>query len=440
MENMQKQKILVIGGAGYVGLATSIGMAITGSHVISYDIDEEKIKKLQNGLSPFYEEGVVDALKRLKGKQSLIFTSSLSKKDIQNVDVIFVTVATPALNNGKSDFFQIKKVFSFLKDKVLSSQVIVIKSTLPLGGMNIIQEIMKPKIIGKHYYIAYNPEFLREATALNDFINPQRIVVGTNSSKVKLILQNTFDYWIKKNIPYIQTDINSAQLIKYASNAYLASRISFINEIASLSEKFNANITSIIKGMGYDSRIGHHYLSPGLGFGGPCLEKDIKALIQSSVERGYNPQLLKAILSKNADQIALTISKLHESLENSLNNKKIAVWGLSFKKDSDDIRDSLALRVVERLIEDGVTVAVYDPMAMRQTKKIYPSIHVCKDAYKTAEKASAILLLTDWDEFANYNFSRIKKSMISPIIIDTKNLLSRSKLESLGYKYFGFGQ
>ncbi|OHB20934.1 MAG: hypothetical protein A2666_00570 [Parcubacteria group bacterium RIFCSPHIGHO2_01_FULL_47_10b] len=435
-----KEKILIIGGAGYVGLATTVAFGLKGVDVISVDIDAARVAKLNAGIPPFYEAGMEKALKQVLASGNVRFQTSFDADDCAD-RIIFVTVATPTFSDGSSDFKQIAQVFLRLKDHIRKGHIIVIKSTVPVGGLAIIQELMLPRVLGSDYHMAYNPEFLREGSALTDFMQPDRIVIGGDAHAVQRVA-SLYKPWTDTNVPLVETDFASAQLIKYAANAYLATRVSFINEIAALAEKFDASIRDTIRGISLDARIGSHYLSPGLGFGGPCLEKDLHALIQSAGEHGYRASVLHAVLERNAEQITIAIRKLRALLKPSLVGKHVAVWGLAFKKNSSDIRASLPLRLVERLAEEEVQVHGFDPMAMEEVRERTFPLTLHRSALEAARDADALLVLVNWDEFAAPTISpqKLKKVMKNPVIIDMVNSLDGKEFKKAGFTYYGFGQ
>ena len=439
MNDTSKQKIIVIGGAGYVGLATTVAFGLNGFDVLSIDIDEKRVEELNNGTPPFYEKGMEQALETVLKSGAVSFQTSYDSDDLKD-RIVFIAVATPSFSDGTSDFKQIVSAFTDLSERMHPGQIIVIKSTVPVGGVQTVKEVMQPKKAGKDYHVVYNPEFLREGSALQDFQEPDRIVVGGDDETICEEIADLYKDWTKDGVPLIQTDFASAQLIKYAANAFLATRISFINEMASIAEHSNASITDIIGGIGLDERIGSHYLSPGLGFGGPCLEKDLQALIQSSNEFGHRPYVLQSVLEKNNEQISIALKKIHKELGHTLAGKKIAVWGLAFKRDSSDIRASLALRLVKRLAEEEVDLQGYDPMAMDEVREHDYAITLHEDMYDSIKDAEALLVLVDWEEFSEADLAQVKKLMAATNIIDMVNLLDRKALEDLSFSYQGFGQ
>lgn len=448
----------VIGGAGYVGLITGLGLAEIGHKVTNVDIDQKNIRQLENGEPSIYEEGLKAILQRNLNTGNIRFSSNIASA-VKGCQVIFIAVGTPSSDDGKADLTQVVQVTEAMASSLDTYSLIVIKSTVPVGTVDLLRSILcRSKQEGKDFDIVANPEFLSEGNGLTDFFYPDRIVIGTSSEKAKEIMRSLYDPIVKRQVswlqnepissmasavPVIYTDLNSAQMIKYASNAFLATRISFINEIAEMCESLDANCKEVAQGMGYDSRIGHKYLSAGLGFGGPCLEKDLKALINIAKSNGVSTQLLQATLQRNEKQIALVITKLKQVLGDSLDSKNIAIFGLAFKSGTNDVRNSLALRVIDQLLAEGVLLHAHDPVAIPsfQHLQAYDSdVVLYNDPYEAVKHVDALLVLTDWPTFSELDYARIKSSMTTPVIIDARNMLESETLRSLGYTYYGVGQ
>lgn len=463
--------VTVIGGSGYVGFITGLGFAELGNEVINVDIDAEKVKMMNDGRSPIYEEGIDlnEVLQRNLQEGRIRFTTNL-QEGVKHAQVIFIAVGTPEREDGEADLSQVIGVAEDLLRYIDSYKVIVMKSTVPVGTVELVCSILKrEKEEGEDFDIVANPEFLREGKGLYDFFHPTRIVIGANSERAKEIMRQLYAPFIgpQSNVqspmsnpsassqlstldlgrwtldgqtPIVETDIASAQMIKYASNAFLATRISFINEIASICERVGADVKEVAKGMGYDPRIGHGYLEAGIGFGGPCLEKDLKALIRIAENNDYEPRFLNAVLEKNEYQVRQVIAKLKELTGYLLYRKIIAIFGLAFKAGTNDVRTSLSLRIIDQLEKEGAIIRAYDPVAIPEAKRIKPNIEYYEDPYGAVHHAEALLILTDWPEFRELDYSKIKEQMASPNLVDGKNLLESGKIKKLGFIYQGMGQ
>jgi len=434
-----------------------LGFAELGNSVVNVDIDVEKVAAMNEGHSPIYEEGLDlnEVLRRNLQMGRIRFTTDLAE-GVHHGGVIFIAVGTPEKESGEADLSQVISVAENLLDYIDSYKVIVVKSTVPVGTVELVCDILKRRLReGEDFDIVANPEFLREGRGLYDFFNPTRIVIGTRSDRARELMCNlyapfleqrfttdkaqTTNYTPRTDTPLIETDIASAQMIKYASNAFLATRISFINEIASICEKVGADVKEVAKGMGYDPRIGHEYLEAGIGFGGPCLEKDLKALIKIAEASGYEPGLLRAVLEKNEYQVRQVIAKLKELVGYLLYRKVIAVFGLAFKPGTSDVRTSLSLRVIDLLLREGAIVRAYDPLAIPEAKAIEPRVEYCEDPYEAVRDADAVLILTGWPEYRDLDWQRIKELMAAPNLVDGRNLLEGEQLVTMGFVYRGVG-
>ena len=433
----KKIKICVIGAGGYVGLVTAVGFAQLGYEVSGIEINKEKLEKLKKGKSPVFERELEKALKENLKRKRLYFTSDY-KLGLKDKKVVFIAVGSPPLKDGSADLSQVISATEKIRDNLKGYTLLVLKSTVPVGTIDILRNSFSPKKKeGKDFEILVNPEFLREGKGFYDFFHPSRIVIGGGSEKAKKIMRDIYSFFIEKKVPYLETDIKSAQLIKYASNAFLAGRISFINEIASISEKLGANIDEVRKGMGYDKRIGFGYLEPGIGFGGPCLEKDLKAILKISEEIGYEAEFLKSILERNEKQIKIIVGKIKELVGPVLFKKPITIFGLVFKAGTDDVRNSLSLKIIEELRRQGSQILVYDPVARIEEKE---GIKQVSSPYLAVENSFCLAILTDWPEFKKLDYKKIKKKMFCPNIVDGRNILNPEKIKKLGFKYLGIGK
>jgi len=431
-------KISIV-GTGYVGLVTGAGLADLGNKVVCLDIDREKIAKLNQGITPFYEKGLEELVKRNSKAHRLFFTNSL-EEGIRDSEIIFIAVGTPSRKDGEADLSQVIQVAEDLSKVMQGYRIIVVKSTVPVGTFELIRKVLsKNKKEGIDFDIVSNPEFLREGDAVYDFFHPTRIIIGVEKGKEKvaLILKELLR---PLNSPFIQTSIINAQMIKYTSNVFLASRISFINEIANICEKVGADIVEVVKGMSFDKRLGDGYLRAGIGFGGPCLIKDLKALIKMSEEYSYQAQHLKSILEKNEHQVKYTVLKLRKLLGEVLYGKVIGVLGLTFKPGTNDVRNSLSLKIIEDLQKGGAKIRAYDPQGMKEAKNVLSNVCFCQDAYEACKGSDALLVLTAWDEFKHLELNRLKKELNSPILIDGVNLFDPGQMRSLGFIYRGVGR
>lgn len=447
--------VCIIGGAGYVGLVTGVGLADIGHRVVNVDVDSERIARLATGSSPIFEKGMESALRRNLNGRRLRFTSNLAE-GLADSEVIIIAVGTPSLEDGQADLSHVIRVAEDLLHHLGSYKVIVVKSTVPVGTVELIRSILsRDKREGDHFDIVSNPEFLREGNGLYDFFYPDRIILGGFSARAHAIMRSLYlpiierhVHWneagmvpkFSSQVPVVETDLASAQMIKYASNAFLATRISFINEIAWLCEKVGADVKNVALGMGYDGRIGHSYLEAGIGFGGPCLQKDLKALINISEANNYEPQLLRAVLDRNDKQVDEVVTRLKGMVGYLLYQRIVTVFGLAFKAGTNDVRDSMSLKVIDRLEKEGAVVRAHDPLAIPEARTLRPDLTFVDDPYEAAENADALLILTDWSEYAALDYQRIAQRMAQPKIVDARNLLDVAKIRALGFVYIGIGR
>ena len=369
---------------------------------------------------------------------------------------MFIAVGTPPGQDGRADLSDIIKVTEDLAQWLDDYKVLAIRSTVPTGSVEIIRNLLnKDHEEGRDYDIVVNPEFLREGKGLQDFLSPDRIVIGTGFERARQVMRDVYGPIIQRTlsppeskhkannsgpVPLVETDVVSAQMIKYSSNAFLAARVSFINEVAGLCENVGADVTEVIRGIGYDPRIGHSYLSAGLGFGGPCIEKDLRALIGVAGDNGHDPVMLKAMLERNERQVKDIIAKMKRALDGSIAGKTIAALGLTFKAGTNDARNSLAVQVINQLAKQCASVRVYDPEAVIEDICLEAGVKVCNDAYEAVENADALAILTEWPSFAELDFKRIKGSMAKTRIVDGRNLLDPAKLRAAGFSYVGVGR
>ncbi len=429
------RKICVI-GAGYVGLVTGTCFADLGNQVTCVDIDEEKIAKLKAGTIPFYEPGLEEMVRRNAQSGRLRFTTSYPE-GIKEAEFVFIAVNTPSGAEGEADLKYIRMAAEGIAKVMDHPLIIVNKSTVPIGTgdwvAEIVEEYADPEI---EFAVVSNPEFLREGAAIGDFLNPDRIVLGsTNLEAAEQVAQ----LYLSLRAPIMITDLRTAEMIKYASNAYLANRISFINEIASVCEKLGADVKEVAIGMGYDKRIGPDYLDAGLGWGGSCFPKDVKALEHMASIHGCHPQLLRAVMEINRDQRRRIIQTLRE-IVGTLHGKTIGILGLAFKPNTDDMREAPSIEVIHLLTSEGARIKAYDPVAMEVAKGILPEITYCQDAYEVAKDSDALIVVTEWNEFKHLDMARIKSLMRQPVLIDGRNIYDPQKAGELGFIYRGVGR
>jgi UDPglucose 6-dehydrogenase len=429
-------KICVIGGGGYVGLATGACFADLGNEVVCVDIDESKIAGLKRGKLPIYEPGLQEMVERNAKMGRLKFTTSYSE-GLKGADFAFIAVDTPSGSEGEADLKYVRTAAETIAQEMSEFLIIVNKSTVPIGTGDWVAEIVQQHLSpGLEFAVVSNPEFLREGSAINDFLHPDRIVLGsTNREAAEKVAQ----LYLSLRAPIIVTDLRTAEMIKYASNAYLANRISFINEIASICEELGADIKEVAAGMGYDKRIGHSYLDAGVGWGGSCFPKDVRALAHMASIHGCHPQLLRAVIEINRDQRRRIVQNLRQIL-GTLHGKTIGILGLAFKPNTDDMRDSPAVEVIHLLQNEGSLIKAFDPVAMSRAKENLPGVTYCEDAYEAAEGSNALVVATDWNEFKHLDMARIRESMAQPVLMDGRNIYEPERMEELGFIYRGIGR
>jgi len=423
-------------GSGYVGLVTGSCLAELGNKVICADNDNKKITGLKKGIIPIYEPGLEELVANNVKRKRLSFTSSI-KDAVRACEVIFIAVGTPTLDNGEADLTGIENVARNIAVNITRYRLIVEKSTVPVETGEWVKRTISTYIKYKvKFDVASNPEFLREGSAINDFMHPDRIVIVVESKKARDILVNLYK---PLNAPLVITNIKSAELIKHASNAFLATKISFINAISRICDKVGADVEEVAKGMGLDKRIGRDFLNAGLGYGGSCFPKDLDAFISICEKLGYNFELLKSVRSINEEQKSLILKKLKDSLW-IVKDKTISVLGLSFKPDTDDIRNAPSLDIIKALKAEGAKVRLYDPQAMEKANEILQGVKFCKDPYEACKGSDCLLIVTEWNEFKELDFAKVKKLLKRPLIIDGRNIYEPRSLEELGFTYIGIGK
>jgi UDPglucose 6-dehydrogenase len=436
-------KIAVV-GTGYVGLVTGTCFAESGVTVTCIDNNKSKIKQLNEGSVPIYEPGLEGMMRVNVEKNRLFFTSSL-KDGIKGAEVIFIAVGTPPGEDGSADLKHVLEVAKEIGSVITSYTVIVTKSTVPVGTSEKIRKAVRKELDERQsnvtFDMASNPEFLKEGAAVEDFLKPERIVIGIDSEKAGEIMRRLYNPFVLNNHPIYFMDIASAEITKYAANAMLATRISFINEIANLCDILGADINHVRKGIGSDSRIGSKFLYPGTGYGGSCFPKDVKAIIRTAHDHGYELNVVRAVEKANEYQKNIIFNKMSVHFRNNFKNRTIGVWGLSFKPKTDDIRESSAINLIGNLLKAGAKVRAYDPAAMEETRKVLKNkIVYSSDPYEALEGADAMVLMTEWSEFHLPDFGKMASLMKEKAIFDGRNIYDPVSIKKMGFKYYGIGR
>ena len=426
-------------GSGYVGLVTGACLADFGMHVVGVDKDHAKVDALRRGKVPIYEPGLETLVQTNMAEGRLTFSTELGPA-IEEAAAVFIAVGTPPKADGSADLTFIREVAESIGQHLNGYKVIVTKSTVPIGTGNEIERIVRERAGGKHRFaVVSNPEFLREGSAIEDFMNPDRVVIGTRDPRAAEVMLDVYSPLAAADVPFIITDVESAELIKYASNGFLATKISFINEIAHICEAWGANVDVVARGMGLDSRIGPKFLNAGPGFGGSCFPKDTRAAAQIFREQGMRFRIIEAVLEVNEHVQTRMLAKIHEALE-TIAGKTVGVLGLSFKPNTDDIRESPALPIVQGLLDSGAAVRAFDPEAMAACRPLFPTVTYCENAYEAAEGADALVILTEWNQFRKLELDRLHQLLRQPLIIDLRNLYEPDKMASAGFRYVSVGR
>lgn len=426
-------------GTGYVGLVTGTCLAETGNHVTCVDIDAAKVEKMKNGMVPIYEPHLDVYFERNIRQGRLKFTTDL-KEGIKNSTILFLALPTPPGEDGSADLSYILKVANQLGENIEDYKIIIDKSTVPVGTGDLVRSTVAAKT-NIEFDVVSNPEFLREGFAVEDFMKPDRIVIGTDSEKAKKILTELYSPYVRSGNPIIFMDVRSAELTKYAANSFLATKISFMNEISILCEKLGADVDMVRYGIGTDDRIGKRFLFPGIGYGGSCFPKDVKALIKSSEDVDYDFKILKSVTTVNEIQKKILVDKIQYHFGNHISGKKFALWGLSFKPDTDDIREAPALEIIEELLKAGAKVSAFDPEAMENVKKLLgDQIEFSENPYDVLDGADALVIATEWGIFRTPDFDEITRRMKNKLIFDGRNILTIEKMTELGFQYYSIGR
>ena len=434
---------IAIVGTGYVGLVSGTCFAEMGAHVTCVDVDERKIEKLKNGIMPIYEPGLEELVKRNVDFERLMFTTDLTEV-LDDVEVVFSAVGTPPDEDGSADLKYVLAVARQFGQHINKYTILVTKSTVPVGTAKkvktVIQEELDKRGVSVPFDVASNPEFLKEGAAIKDFMSPDRVVVGTESEKAQEVMTRLYRPLMLQNFRVIFMDIPSAEMTKYAANAMLATRISFMNDIANLCERVGANVDSVRKGIGTDSRIGSKFLYAGCGYGGSCFPKDVKALVHTGLENGYHMEVIEAVERVNEKQKSIVYDKIIKAV-GSVKGKTIAVLGLAFKPETDDMREAPALVVIDKLLRDGAIVRVFDPISMDECKRrIGDTVTYCKNLYDASDGADVLALMTEWRQFRMPSWNVVKKVMSGNVVVDGRNIYDRQELEEQGFVYTRIGE
>ena len=430
---------IAIVGTGYVGLVTGTTLAELGNTVYCVDIDETKVENMKNGIVPIYEPGLEEVFHRNINANRLFFTTQL-KEALDQCKIIYLALPTPPDEDGSADLSYVIGVANQIGELMTDYKVIVNKSTVPVGTADKVRITISAKT-NIPFDVVSNPEFLREGFAVEDSMNPARIIVGSSSDKAKDIMSKIYQPFTNTGVPIIFMDEKSSELTKYAANSFLAVKITFMNEIANYCEKVGADVDKVRLGMGSDDRIGHRFLFPGIGYGGSCFPKDVKALIKSGKEEDFNFQILNATEEVNKSQKVILISEIEKYFGGNLKDKKIAIWGLAFKANTDDIRESSSLDNIALLLENGAKITAYDAIAEENVKRIFGNqIEYSKDMYSCVENADCLLIATEWSEFKNPNFDLLAQKMKNKVIFDGRNMFSLDQIENTGFYYKSIGR
>ena len=427
-------------GTGYVGLVTGACFAEFGVHVTCMDKDERRIAQLDKGEIPIYEPGLAELVRKGLSEGRLSFTTDLGRA-VETGLAIFIAVGTPSRDDGSADLSFVEEVGRGIAAHLNGYKVIVTKSTVPVGTGQRLRELIEQRgPRPAHFDIVSNPEFLREGAAIEDFMRPNRVVIGADSPQAEAIMRDLYRPLYLIETPFVFTDIATAEMIKYASNAFLATKVSFINEVANLCERVGADVQVVAKAMGLDHRIGSKFLHAGPGYGGSCFPKDIAAMIQTGHHAGCLMEIAEATARANVKQRARMVEKIKAAMGGSVAGKCIAVLGLTFKPNTNDLRDAPSLEIIPKLQEEGATIRAYDPAGMDEARKLLPGITLCANAYDAATGADALVLMTEWNQLRNLEFERIKQNLKAPVFVDLRNVYDPARMASLGFHYTSVGR
>ena len=431
---------IAIVGTGYVGLVSGTCFAETGNNVVCIDIDENKVLRMQNGEVPIYEPGLEVLFERNTKQGRLSFTTDLAE-GIKNAEIIFLALPTPPGADGSADLKYVLKVAEDLSHTITDYKVIVDKSTVPVGTADKVYGRLAANLDESFFDVVSNPEFLREGVAVDDFMRPERVVIGTSSSKAKKVMERLYNPFVRQGNPVIFMDEKSAEMTKYAANSFLATKITFMNEVANLCEEVGANVDMVRKGIGSDSRIGKRFLFPGVGYGGSCFPKDIKALAKTAQENNYDFRILQSVMDVNEDQKSILSRRIKKYFGESIANKTIGIWGLAFKPNTDDIREAPALTIISELLKAGAQIKAFDPEAMENVRALMgDKITLCDNQYDAIEGTDALAVVTEWNVFRTPDYDRIMSSLREPVVFDGRNVFDPVDMKERGFVYSSIGR
>ncbi len=431
---------IAVVGTGYVGLVSGVCFAETGNQVVCVDIDAKKIERLRGGEVVIYEPGLEPLFERNMRQGRLSFTTDLAE-GVKDAEIIFLALPTPPGEDGSADLKYILGVAADLSKIITDYKVIVDKSTVPVGTSEKVHAILADNLSTDLFDVVSNPEFLREGVAVDDFLKPDRVVIGTKSERAAKVMQRLYDPFVRQGNPVIVMDERSAEMTKYAANSYLATRITFMNEIANLCDLAGADVDSVRRGMGTDSRIGKRFLFPGIGYGGSCFPKDVSALGKTAAQHGYEFKILDSVMEVNETQKRRLAKTIKSHFGEDLQGKKIALWGLAFKPDTDDIREAPALYIIQELLDAGAQVTAFDPEAMENVSKLFgDKVKMVSDQYEALDGADALAICTEWKVFRTPSFAAVKKMLKAPVIFDGRNLYNLDTLREAGFTYYSIGR
>ena len=431
---------IAIVGTGYVGLVSGTCFAETGNNVVCIDIDENKVLRMQNGEVPIYEPGLEVLFERNTKQGRLSFTTDLAE-GIKNAEIIFLALPTPPGADGSADLKYVLKVAEDLSHIITDYKVIVDKSTVPVGTADKVYGRLAANLDESFFDVVSNPEFLREGVAVDDFMRPERVVIGTSSSKAKKVMERLYNPFVRQGNPVIFMDEKSAEMTKYAANSFLATKITFMNEVANLCEEIGANVDMVRKGIGSDSRIGKRFLFPGVGYGGSCFPKDVKALAKTAQENNCDFRIIQSVMDVNEDQKLILSRRIKNYFGESIANKTIGIWGLAFKPNTDDIREAPALTIINELLRAGAQIKAFDPEAMENVKALMgDKIILCDNQYDAIEGADALAVVTEWNVFRTPDYDRIMSSLREPVVFDGRNVFDPVDMKERGFVYSSIGR
>ena len=431
---------IAIVGTGYVGLVSGTCFAETGNNVVCIDIDENKVLRMQNGEVPIYEPGLEVLFERNTKQGRLSFTTDLAE-GIKNAEIIFLALPTPPGADGSADLKYVLKVAEDLSHIITDYKVIVDKSTVPVGTAKKVYERLAANLDESFFDVVSNPEFLREGVAVDDFMRPERVVIGTSSSKAKKVMERLYNPFVRQGNPVIFMDKKSAEMTKYAANSFLATKITFMNEVANLCEEVGANVDMVRIGIGSDSRIGKRFLFPGVGYGGSCFPKDVKALAKTAQENNCDFRILQSVMDVNEDQKSILSRRIKNYFGESIANKTIGIWGLAFKPNTDDIREAPALTIIDELLKAGAQIKAFDPEAMENVKALMgDKIILCDNQYDAIEGTDALAVVTEWNVFRTPDYDRIMSSLREPVVFDGRNVFDPVDMKERGFVYSSIGR